>query len=580
MWKLVIEDDEGNRTVVPLTRDQYSIGRRDGNTIRLTERNVSRDHARLLKKNGAAAPKNGGGGAGGEKNGSGNGAASGAGAGEGQGQGQASQAKKGEAPASSSESSSDPAVFVLEDLTSYNGVFVNGLRISHAQDLSLGDLVQIGDYRIVLQDESQPQPGVTSTEADASKVTLPGAPYARASGLLERPNRLVMLAGPTPGTEYPLDRDLMTIGRAEDSSISVNHNSVSRTHCEVHALGQGRYEIVDKGSSNGVRVNGADLRRGIVEPGDTIELGDVRFKFVGAGQIFRPSDSQQFTTLDEGEATEIMRSRRSAMAVPAAVFLGIVAVGALFSWLHARPRAEASASLGAVAAAPSREQLALDEAKRACAAGDCDAARARLEAAVSEASPLRGSQDFKDVENRWADQLLARADGETDPTRKRGMYQLVSQSVGVDAGRRKVAADKLQQLDTISGSVAAEPTQLPIAAAPAPQNDTPAPGRSRAAQVQEPSERPGPVAALPAPPAAAPPAAPPSKSGVDDRERQLALQGTQDSKVLLKQQLEPRVFGGRASDTEIRLLISTCKDLGDKACVAQARAVWAQKKEQ
>src|SRR3974390_2705015 len=36
MWKLVIEDDEGKRTVVPLSREQYSIGRKDGNTIRLT----------------------------------------------------------------------------------------------------------------------------------------------------------------------------------------------------------------------------------------------------------------------------------------------------------------------------------------------------------------------------------------------------------------------------------------------------------------------------------------------------------------------------------------------------------------
>src|SRR6516225_7681018 len=66
MWKLVIEDDEGNRTVVPLTRDQYSIGRRDGNTIRLTERNVSRDHARLVKK---AAGSAGAGGANGAANG-------------------------------------------------------------------------------------------------------------------------------------------------------------------------------------------------------------------------------------------------------------------------------------------------------------------------------------------------------------------------------------------------------------------------------------------------------------------------------------------------------------------------------
>ena len=52
MWKLAIEDDEGKQTVVPLTRDEYTIGRKDGNTIRLTERNVSREHARLYKKNG------------------------------------------------------------------------------------------------------------------------------------------------------------------------------------------------------------------------------------------------------------------------------------------------------------------------------------------------------------------------------------------------------------------------------------------------------------------------------------------------------------------------------------------------
>ena len=57
MWKLAIEDDEGKQTVVPLTRDEYTIGRKDGTTIRLTERNVSREHARLYKKNGKAATK-------------------------------------------------------------------------------------------------------------------------------------------------------------------------------------------------------------------------------------------------------------------------------------------------------------------------------------------------------------------------------------------------------------------------------------------------------------------------------------------------------------------------------------------
>ena len=214
MWKLVIEDDEGKRTSVPLTRDQYSVGRKEGNTIRLTERNVSREHARLFKK-----AANGGGAA-------------------------------------------DRGIFVLEDLTSYNGVFVNGLRITHAQDLSHGDLVQIGDYRIVLQDEGVADVAAPSIPTDA-KATLPQGPAGRASLLMDRPNRLVMLAGPTPGAEYPHDQERMTIGRAEDAGRPpITHNSVSRIHCEVHALGDERFEIVDKGSSNGVRVNGAELRRG------------------------------------------------------------------------------------------------------------------------------------------------------------------------------------------------------------------------------------------------------------------------------------------------------------------------------
>ena len=51
--KLIIEDDEGRKTVVPVVRDEITIGRQDGNTIKLTERNVSRKHARLWKADGS-----------------------------------------------------------------------------------------------------------------------------------------------------------------------------------------------------------------------------------------------------------------------------------------------------------------------------------------------------------------------------------------------------------------------------------------------------------------------------------------------------------------------------------------------
>jgi ABC transport system ATP-binding/permease protein len=535
MWKLAIEDDEGKQTLVPLTRDEYTLGRKDGNTIRLTERNVSRRHARLYKKNGTVG---------------GDGVAR--------------------------------TTIILEDLTSYNGVFVNGLRVTHAQNLAHGDLVQIGEYRIVLQDETAADDAPPPVPNDV-KQTIPGAPaaHARANALLDRPNRLVMVAGPTPSAEFPLDRERMTIGRAEDATISVNHNSVSRIHCEVHALGDGRFEIVDKASSNGVRVNGADLRRGIIEPGDVIELGDVQFKFVGIGQVYRPYEGQVLAAINDRPAPEIIVPRRTSNAVPVAIFAAVVIAGTFGAWAYTRREMQPHATALAIpAVAQSPERAALDEAKALCAAGDCEGAHKKLQNALSEASPMRTTQEFTDIETKWADQQLAHADAETDPTTKQAIYQRVSQAMGVDPARRKTAADKLQQLQALVDTPPPLPTPAPPSAAAKTRAEEPASPAPRPEGARKATLTTAYTTETTAAPTASPgPSTKTTATSVDDRERALALQGTPDSKVLLKRQLEQRVYTGKASDTEIRLLIGTCKDLGDRACVAAARAALTQKQE-
>src|SRR5262245_57240793 len=94
MHKLTIEDDEGKTVVVPLIRDEITVGRQEGNSIRLTERNISRRHARFFRVNGT---------------------------------------------------------LTVEDNGSYNGVKVNGSRISAPTPLKDGDLVIIGDYKLTLR---------------------------------------------------------------------------------------------------------------------------------------------------------------------------------------------------------------------------------------------------------------------------------------------------------------------------------------------------------------------------------------------------------------------------------------------
>src|SRR5690606_32669635 len=110
----------------------------------------------------------------------------------------------------------------------------------------------------------------------------------RRDTLVNQPDRFVMVVGPAPGTEYPLISGRMIIGRGEECDISINHASVSRVHAEVHAIGDGRYELIDKGSANGVRVNAVELQRALIDARDNIELGDVVLKYVPAGDIYVP----------------------------------------------------------------------------------------------------------------------------------------------------------------------------------------------------------------------------------------------------------------------------------------------------
>jgi pSer/pThr/pTyr-binding forkhead associated (FHA) protein len=226
MYKLVISDDEGKTTVVPLVREEISIGRKEGNTIRLTERNVSRKHAKLLKANGA---------------------------------------------------------FVVEDLNSYNGVKVNGRKIDGRVNLKAGDQLGIGDYVLALQSDVADAPTAAvpgpsaGTDAATAMISAPTEPRP--------PARLVMLTPPAPGAEFALSRERQRIGRAEDLPIWVNHRSISREHAEIARDGND-FRVVDLGSANGVRVNGKDIEDAPLCPGDIVELGQVRFRYVGEGESY------------------------------------------------------------------------------------------------------------------------------------------------------------------------------------------------------------------------------------------------------------------------------------------------------
>ena len=286
--KLIIEDDEGRKTVVPIVREEMeiTIGRQEGNTIRLTERNVSRKHAKLTRKGGS--------------------------------------------------------VFV-EDVGSYNGIKVNGDKIQGRFQVREGDLIQIGDYDLAVQYEGvKPDPApeaprdrndtiemqnghapqgddelpagtdtvrtsaqAIANAAAAASSSLNGGSVkkhestsvinpAQLKGLKRKVEdisadeapRLVCLTGDNAGREWACIRTEIKLGRTDDNDIAIDHRSLSRNHCKVIRDDDGQWKVLDLESANGVKVNGEPYAQSALRSGDVVELGHLKFKFVVAGDDF------------------------------------------------------------------------------------------------------------------------------------------------------------------------------------------------------------------------------------------------------------------------------------------------------
>jgi pSer/pThr/pTyr-binding forkhead associated (FHA) protein len=442
MWKLTIQDDQGSKpVVVHFVRDEYTVGRDEGNAVRLTERNISRHHAKLMRQG---------------------------------------------------------TEWRVQDVGSYNGCYVNGARVGEPQPLQHGDLIQLGDYRLTIEDES-----ISSGRSDGV-LTLPGRP-----GMNTQADRLVLMAGPGAGQEFVLNADRMVLGRGEECDISINHPSVSRVHAEIRRLGEGRYEFVDLGSANGVRVNGAELPSTLLDSRDVIELGDVFLKYLPAGEIFiaggEDTGRQFLSTAPQGMSSGVK------FAIVASILAIAIIVGLALRSPEPPPAPIAQSTTG--------DKLAqtLRDARTLLAQGDTEGAMQKANT-IPEGSNLRESADFKAVQDAWADALFNKALATQDASEKRGFLDRIARATSVDPARRKRAADELDAMQRPAINVAdlpsdTAPAAMPSAASTAtPVHPVPAPSASTEPPVvpKEPALKPPPPKPLVAskPPATKPVALP------------------------------------------------------------------------
>ena len=80
------------------------------------------------------------------------------------------------------------------------------------------------------------------------------------------------------GERYVLREQPVVIGRLPECDITLVDSNVSRRHAEIHPRGDG-FVVVDRGSTNGTRVNGVRVDERELRDGDELGFGNIRLTF-------------------------------------------------------------------------------------------------------------------------------------------------------------------------------------------------------------------------------------------------------------------------------------------------------------
>ncbi|HOZ07965.1 MAG TPA: FHA domain-containing protein, partial [candidate division Zixibacteria bacterium] len=174
---------------------------------------------------------------------------------------------------------------VVIDNESLNGTFVNNRRISE-EVLRDSDVITIGKYNLVYRSQSQQTAGDDLSTMDGTMVLNTKQQKQliendrRERQLVERYGGSVIVGESNADfSEYRLDRDVITIGRAKFVHIRAKGLFLSGIQAKI-VRDTGGFIIVNLGRKGKVRVNGETIDRAVLKNGDLIEVGKSTFKFI------------------------------------------------------------------------------------------------------------------------------------------------------------------------------------------------------------------------------------------------------------------------------------------------------------
>lgn len=169
--------------------------------------------------------------------------------------------------------------FILTDLNSANGTYVNNVRVSKTEIVD-NDVITLGKHTIqflntVLSDEELI---VDALGADRT-VVVDRTPQGV----------LAVTKGKLAGKEFTITKAETTIGKAPNNDIVITDDwFMSKKQAVIRALSTG-YELQDLGSYRKTRLNGAPVQGAVrLKTGDVLEFGNTRCEFRVADEPMMP----------------------------------------------------------------------------------------------------------------------------------------------------------------------------------------------------------------------------------------------------------------------------------------------------
>jgi pSer/pThr/pTyr-binding forkhead associated (FHA) protein len=127
---------------------------------------------------------------------------------------------------------------------------------------------------------------VSQTGEHTEERSLNDADAAAVDALPAGSALLVVQRGPSAGSRFLLDTDLVSAGRHPESEIFLDDVTVSRRHAEFRRGADG-YTVADVGSLNGTYVNRDRIDEVSLQGGDEVQIGKYRLVYfashAGAG---------------------------------------------------------------------------------------------------------------------------------------------------------------------------------------------------------------------------------------------------------------------------------------------------------